>query len=81
MSKKVLKLAVKGNMIQQFNYRNIKILQNLGYEIHVATNMVDFRQLHRFHLMLLSQGLKPEKVSFMLRRICDVQQHSRLLMC
>jgi glycosyltransferase involved in cell wall biosynthesis len=35
-------LAAKANMIQQFNHRNIKILQNLGYEVHVATNMVDF---------------------------------------
>lgn len=61
MSKKVLMLAAKGNMIQQFNYRNIKILQNLGYEIHLATNMVDFRQLHWFHLMLLSQGSSRKK--------------------
>ena len=42
MSEKVLMLAAKANMIQQFNHRNIKILQNLGYEVHVATNMVDF---------------------------------------
>lgn len=42
MTKKVLMLAAKANMIQQFNHRNIKILQNLGYEVHVATNMVDF---------------------------------------
>lgn len=42
MSKKVLMLAAKANMIQQFNHRNIKILQNLGYEVHVAINMVDF---------------------------------------
>ncbi len=42
MTKKVLMLAAKANMIQQFNHRNIKILQDLGYEVHVATNMVDF---------------------------------------
>ena len=42
MTKKVLMLAAKANMIQQFNHRNIKILQGLGYEVHVATNMVDF---------------------------------------
>lgn len=41
MTKKVLMLAAKANMIQQFNHRNIKILQELGYEVHVATNMVD----------------------------------------
>lgn len=42
MSKKVLMLAAKANMIQQFNHRNIKILQGMGYEVHIATNMVDF---------------------------------------
>lgn len=42
MTKKVLMLAAKANMIQQFNHQNIKILQNLGYEVHVATNIVDF---------------------------------------
>ncbi len=56
MSKKVLMLAAKANMIQQFNHRNIKILQNLGYEIHVATNMVDFRQLPLKSLQLFYAG-------------------------
>lgn len=42
MIKKVLVLAAKANMVQQFNHRNIEILQKLGYEVHVATNMVDF---------------------------------------
>lgn len=42
MTKKVLMLAAKANMIQKFNHRNIKILQDLGYEVHVATNMDDF---------------------------------------
>jgi len=42
VNKKVLMIAAKANMIQQFNHRNIKILQDLGYEVHVATNMIDF---------------------------------------
>lgn len=42
MSKKVLLIAAKANMIQQFNHRNIKILQSLGYKVYVATNLVDF---------------------------------------
>lgn len=42
MTKKVLMIAAKANMIQQFNHRNIKILQELGYEVHVATNMTKF---------------------------------------
>lgn len=35
-------LSAKANMMQQFNHRNIEILQDMGYEVHVATNMVDF---------------------------------------
>lgn len=40
-------LAAKANMIQQFNHRNIKILQKLDYEVHVATNMVDFGSMSK----------------------------------
>jgi len=39
---KVLMVAAKPNMIQKFNHRNIKILQSMGFEVHVATNMVNF---------------------------------------
>lgn len=41
MTKKALMLAAKANMIHQFNHRNIRILQELGYEVHIATNMID----------------------------------------
>ncbi|MBJ7689115.1 glycosyltransferase family 4 protein [Weissella confusa] len=41
MKEKVLLLAAKANMIQQFNMRNIKLLQKLGKEVHVATNFKD----------------------------------------
>lgn len=39
MNKKVLMLAAKAKMIQQFNHRNIKILKKFGYEVHVVTNI------------------------------------------
>lgn len=36
--KKVLMLASVASMIDQFNMENIKILQGLGYQVHVAAN-------------------------------------------
>ena len=38
MKKKVLILASVASMIDQFNMQNINILQELGYEVHVACN-------------------------------------------
>ena len=69
MSKKVLMLAAKANMIQQFNHRNIKILQNLGYEVHVATNMVDFGSMstdenERFKLWMSNNNVIAHQVDF-----------------
>lgn len=69
MSKKVLMLAAKANMIQQFNHRNIKILQNLGYEVHVATNMVDFGSMstdenERFKLWMSDNSVIAHQVDF-----------------
>lgn len=39
---RVLMIAAKANMIAQFNMRNIKILKDLGYEVHVGANFEDF---------------------------------------
>lgn len=69
MSKKVLMLAAKANMIQQFNHRNIKILQNLGYEVHVATNMVDFGSMsadenERFKIWMSNNNVIDHQVDF-----------------
>ena len=69
MSKKVLMLAAKANMIQQFNHRNIKILQNIGYEVHVATNMVDFGSMstdenERFKLWMSDNNVVAHQVDF-----------------
>ncbi|WP_160279511.1 hypothetical protein [Weissella cibaria] len=40
--KKVLMVAAKANMIQQFNMRNLAILTNLGAEVHVAADFENF---------------------------------------
>ncbi|MFT8673729.1 MAG: glycosyltransferase, partial [Leuconostoc mesenteroides] len=69
MTKKVLMLAAKANMIQQFNHRNIKILQGLGYEVHVATNMIDFgsmsvKENDRFKQWMLENRVIAHQVDF-----------------
>ncbi|MCT8388158.1 glycosyltransferase [Leuconostoc lactis] len=69
MTKKVLMLAAKANMIQQFNHRNIKILQDLGYEVHVATNMVDFGSMsaeenERFKQWMTKNNVIAHQVDF-----------------
>lgn len=69
MKKKVLMLAAKANMIQQFNHRNIKILQNLGYEVHVATNMVDFGSMsaeenNRFKQWMTENNVVAHQIDF-----------------
>lgn len=38
----VLIVAAKANMIYQFNFRNISILKNMGFEVHVATNFKEY---------------------------------------
>ena len=38
MKRKVLILASVASMIYQFNIPNIKLLQEMGYEVHVACN-------------------------------------------
>lgn len=40
--KKVLFIAAKANMIQQFNIRNILMTQSLGMEVHVASDFIDY---------------------------------------
>lgn len=40
LKEKVLMVGATASMIHHFNERNIKILQELGYEVHVATNMI-----------------------------------------
>lgn len=39
---KILIVAAKANMIEQFNQHNIDLLLELGYEVHVASDFVNF---------------------------------------
>ncbi|MGF2059314.1 glycosyltransferase family 4 protein [Enterococcus innesii] len=39
MNRKVLVVASMGSMIAQFNLSNLKLLQKIGYEVHVACNL------------------------------------------
>jgi glycosyltransferase involved in cell wall biosynthesis len=69
MNKKVLMLAAKANMIQQFNHRNIRILQDLGYEVHVATNMADFgsmslKENESFKIWMNNNGVIAHQIDF-----------------
>lgn len=62
-------LAAKANMIWQFNQRNIKILQDLGYEVHVATNMVDFGSMsaeenNRFKQWMTENNVVAHQIDF-----------------
>lgn len=62
-------LAAKANMIQQFNHRNIKMLQDLGYEVHVATNMVDFGSMsseenERFKKWMIENNVITHQIDF-----------------
>ena len=41
MQKRVLLLASVASMIDQFNMDNIKILQQLGYQVDVACNFLE----------------------------------------
>lgn len=41
MGKKVLVLASVASMIDQFNMPNIKLLQSMGYEVHIACNFLN----------------------------------------
>ncbi|MDI6498963.1 glycosyltransferase [Leuconostoc suionicum] len=81
MKKKVLMLAAKANMIQQFNHRNIKILQNLGYEVHIATNMVDFGSMsaeenERFKQWMIDNDVIDHQIDFE-RRIGSLKGNIR----
>ena len=45
--KRMLFVAAKANMIEQFNKRNILIAQELGYEVYVATDFQDFGSMDK----------------------------------
>lgn len=69
LKEKVLIVASKPNMIQKFNRRNIKMLQNMGFEVHVATNVIDFgsvsvEEIERFKNWLHENNVALHQVDF-----------------
>lgn len=69
LKEKVLIVASKPNMIQKFNRRNIKMLQNMGFEVHVATNVIDFgsvsvEEIERFKNWLRENNVILHQVDF-----------------
>lgn len=61
--KKVLIVAAKANMIQQFNQHNILILKKLGFEVHVGTNFKEFGSMDGTENQKLINWLKEQNVT------------------
>ena len=51
-------------MISQFNMGNIRILKELGYEVHVACNFIEGNTCDQNSIIQLKKRLEEEKVSF-----------------
>lgn len=62
MAEKVLLLASVASMIQQFNMRNIRILQELGCEVEVACNFEVGNTCSSDQIVLLKRDLKRQGV-------------------
>lgn len=67
--KKALMLASVPSMIEQFNMNNIKILQELGYEVDVACNFEDggtlnLNRVNEFKKELEDKGIKYYNIPF-----------------
>lgn len=55
--KKALLISSVASMIEQFNMSNIKILQNLGYEVHVLTNFKESGTIPQKEASMLKDNL------------------------
>lgn len=67
--RKVLKLASVSPMIEAFNQQNIQLLQNLGYEVHVAANFQETdavmqEKADSFKEALKNKGIKVLDIPF-----------------
>ena len=60
--KKVLIIASVASMIEQFNLSNIEILQEQGYETHVATNFENSGTIGHNKALLLKEKLEKNNV-------------------
>lgn len=59
---KVLIVAATANMIMQFNMRNIDMLQNMGYEVHVASNFMKCESIDQREMTNVIKSLEEKKV-------------------
>jgi len=64
MMKRALILASVASMIDQFNIPNIKLLQDLGYEIHVACNFIHGSTCSDQKIQILQKKLQEMKVLY-----------------
>ncbi|WP_446002183.1 glycosyltransferase [Weissella viridescens] len=59
---KVMLIAAKANMIQQFNLRNLLLLKELGFEPHVATNFIDYGSMDENEVNKLKKWLNEHDI-------------------
>ena len=64
MAEKVLLIASVASMIQQFNMRNITILQDLGYDVEVACNFENGNTCSDEQIAIFKKELKQKGVSW-----------------
>ncbi len=67
--KRALIVSHVASMIDLFNRRNIKILQDMGYEVHIACNfdegnVTSQEQVRKFHHEMRNQGVKCHNIPF-----------------
>ena len=60
--KKVLMAASVASMIDQFNMPNIRLLQDMGYEVHVACNLKEGNTCDEERLRTFRETLRRMRV-------------------
>lgn len=70
MTQKVLIITHMAQMIAQFNEENIRILQDLGFEVHLAANFtsdyntMSLDAMHAFSQQMRKQGVFVHQIDF-----------------
>lgn len=64
MTKRVLILTSVASMIDQFNMPNIKLLKEMGYEVHVACNFIEGNTCSDEQITILKNNLLELNVQF-----------------
>ncbi|MBR4182333.1 MAG: glycosyltransferase family 1 protein, partial [Lachnospiraceae bacterium] len=67
--KKALMVATVASVIDQFNDRNLKILQDMGYEVHVAANFesgntTSQERVYEYERSLRDRGIIVHNITF-----------------